>query len=352
MTEPTTRELLARLEVQGAQLAAIQAQLARRTRYRHTMRRLLPLGVVALLIALMPLSLLAATPFTDLNPGSVHNPNIDAIYNAGITKGCDPDRAYCPSGTVTREEMASFLARTAGLGNNPPVANAKTAQTVPDGSVTVSKLSPAGSTAGQVLASTGNGVAWQNASGGVTGPQGPAGPQGATGAQGPQGPQGMTGAQGVPGQPGTPGATGPAGTGNVATFYDDTLGAVMISGDRNTLTYVNVATVTLTIPAGGGHLVNLLALLSGYGPATSIPVGARLTVDGTQVIGPIYGTTNGIYHTENGQLVLYETSAVELTRTLLLMPGSHTIVLQGTYQGSPFTVRTRELSAIDLGGQP
>jgi len=30
---------------------------------------------------------------------------------------------------VTRQEMASFLARAAGLGTNPPVANAKTAQT-------------------------------------------------------------------------------------------------------------------------------------------------------------------------------------------------------------------------------
>lgn len=112
------------------ELAAVHARLDRVTR-RPTRRRLFarfaPLGIVALLVALLPLSLLAANPFTDLNPGSVHNANIDAIFNAGITTGCDPGIAYCPNDNVTREEMASFLARTAGLGANPPVANAKTA---------------------------------------------------------------------------------------------------------------------------------------------------------------------------------------------------------------------------------
>jgi len=54
--------------------------------------------------------------------------------------------------------MASFLARTAGPGSNPPVVNAKTAQTVPDGSVTTSKLSGAGSMPGQALIATGQGV--------------------------------------------------------------------------------------------------------------------------------------------------------------------------------------------------
>ena len=79
-----------------------------------------PLGLAALLVALVPLATLAANPFTDLNPGSVHNANIDAIYNAGITTGCDPGVAYCPNGLVTREEMASFLARTAGSATTRP----------------------------------------------------------------------------------------------------------------------------------------------------------------------------------------------------------------------------------------
>jgi hypothetical protein len=64
--------------------------------------------------------------------GAVHQSNIQAIGNAGITTGFeDPNntsaRLYNPKGQVTREEMASFLARTAG--GNPPVVNANTAVT-------------------------------------------------------------------------------------------------------------------------------------------------------------------------------------------------------------------------------
>jgi hypothetical protein len=40
-----------------------------------------------------------------------------------------PNVSYCPKDNVTREEMASFLARLGGLGSNPPVANALTAMT-------------------------------------------------------------------------------------------------------------------------------------------------------------------------------------------------------------------------------
>ncbi len=65
----------------------------------------------------------------DLNPGSGHNANINAIADAGITLGCSDTTHYCPNDFVTREQMASFLARTAGLGSNAPIANAKTAQT-------------------------------------------------------------------------------------------------------------------------------------------------------------------------------------------------------------------------------
>ncbi|HEY8597804.1 MAG TPA: hypothetical protein VIL85_05195 [Thermomicrobiales bacterium] len=115
-----------------ARLDAQEAEIVRLKHRRRFPRRLPPVLLAALLVALVPLATLAANPFNDLNFGSVHNANIDAIYNAGITTGCDPDVAYCPSGTVTREEMASFLARTAGLGTNPPVANAKTAQTAGD----------------------------------------------------------------------------------------------------------------------------------------------------------------------------------------------------------------------------
>lgn len=108
---------------------------------RGHIRRLMPLLVVALLVALMPLSLLAAGPvFSDLGTAApVHQPNIQAIGDVGITTGfedpADPTkRLYNPKDNVTREEMTSFLARTAGLGTNPPVANAKTAQTATNAS--------------------------------------------------------------------------------------------------------------------------------------------------------------------------------------------------------------------------
>ncbi len=39
---------------------------------------------------------------------------IEALVDAGITKGCDVDR-FCPQGAVTRGQMAAFLNR-AGLG--------------------------------------------------------------------------------------------------------------------------------------------------------------------------------------------------------------------------------------------
>jgi hypothetical protein len=126
MATPSMQDVLAQLASQQAQIADLQA--ARRRARRRFPRRLLPLALVALFVALMPLSAFAAISFNDLNAGSVHNPNIQAIADAGITTGCVPNVSYCPNDNVTREEMASFLARTAGLGDNPPVADAATLQ--------------------------------------------------------------------------------------------------------------------------------------------------------------------------------------------------------------------------------
>lgn len=85
--------------------------------------------MLTLFVALLPASLLARDRFGDVppQPEYSHHDNIDLIADAGITIGCggDPTR-YCPNGYVTRGEMATFLARVAGLGNNPPVVNAKT----------------------------------------------------------------------------------------------------------------------------------------------------------------------------------------------------------------------------------
>jgi SpoIID/LytB domain protein len=55
-------------------------------------------------------------PFTDIN-GSVHYDDIVYIEDQGITQGCNPpsNTHYCPTGLVTRGEMAAFLVRSLGL---------------------------------------------------------------------------------------------------------------------------------------------------------------------------------------------------------------------------------------------
>ena len=48
--------------------------------------------------------------------GSTHEASIDALASAGITSGCatNPNR-YCPHNTVTRAQMATFLAHATGI---------------------------------------------------------------------------------------------------------------------------------------------------------------------------------------------------------------------------------------------
>jgi hypothetical protein len=58
--------------------------------------------------------------FSD-DAGSPHEEDINAVAAAGITVGCNPptnDR-FCPSRSVTRGEMASFLARGLGYTGDP-----------------------------------------------------------------------------------------------------------------------------------------------------------------------------------------------------------------------------------------
>lgn len=74
--------------------------------------------LVLLLVGVAALPASAELPpggtFTDDN-GSPHEPNIEAIAAAQITAGCDASRAlFCPNGSVTRAEMASFLVRSLG----------------------------------------------------------------------------------------------------------------------------------------------------------------------------------------------------------------------------------------------
>lgn len=56
-------------------------------------------------------------PFSD-DDGSVHEADIVALYERGITRGCD-DTRYCPERPVTRGEMASLLVRSFGLKGSP-----------------------------------------------------------------------------------------------------------------------------------------------------------------------------------------------------------------------------------------
>ncbi|MFQ5555573.1 MAG: hypothetical protein ACE5GC_09440 [Acidimicrobiia bacterium] len=57
--------------------------------------------------------------FSDDN-GNVHEGSIEAIAAEAITRGCNPpaNDLYCPSGTVTRGQMAAFLVRALGLTDN------------------------------------------------------------------------------------------------------------------------------------------------------------------------------------------------------------------------------------------
>lgn len=53
-----------------------------------------------------------ADPFTD-DEGNVHESNINRLAEAGIAGGCSAAR-YCPAGLVSREQMAAFLYRALG----------------------------------------------------------------------------------------------------------------------------------------------------------------------------------------------------------------------------------------------
>jgi len=54
--------------------------------------------------------------------GSVHEPAINSIADAGVTVGCNPPEndQFCPNDPVTRAQMASFLVRALGLTPLPP----------------------------------------------------------------------------------------------------------------------------------------------------------------------------------------------------------------------------------------
>ncbi|HEY8598522.1 MAG TPA: hypothetical protein VIL85_08835 [Thermomicrobiales bacterium] len=206
--------------------------LRREVRGQRRRSRMLLLTLVAL-VALVPGALLAANPFNDLNAGSPHNGNIDAIYNAGITTGCDPNVSYCPTDLVTRQEMASFLARTAGLGDNPPVANAKTAQTATNATQLGGQPASAYQLAGQPIANAANAANAATLSG-----------------------------------------YAPGALNRVA--FSAAPRAGLLPGDGSV---TEVARVTLTIPGPGGQAVAVRGTVNLYNIATGGDIIARLVQD-------------------------------------------------------------------------
>jgi len=64
--------------------------------------------------ALDDLAPLAGTQFTDLPADYVHTPAINALAEAGITRGCAIDR-FCPTARVTRAQLAAFVVRALHL---------------------------------------------------------------------------------------------------------------------------------------------------------------------------------------------------------------------------------------------
>jgi hypothetical protein len=61
-----------------------------------------------------------ASPFVDVGSGSVHAGAVGAMAHAGITVGCRP-RHYCPNELVTRAQMATLLQRAYALAPAPAV---------------------------------------------------------------------------------------------------------------------------------------------------------------------------------------------------------------------------------------
>ena len=144
---------------------------------------------------LLPVVAFAVTDFIDVDDSNVFKADIEWMAANGITKGCNPpanDR-YCPSVTVTREQMAAFMHRLA-------LSQAVDAGTV-QGFTAVElqgQTGPAGPTGPQGPPGD-DGVDGADGTPGPAGPAGPAGADGAQGPVGPAGPQGPAGADGVDG---------------------------------------------------------------------------------------------------------------------------------------------------------
>ena len=85
--------------------------------------------VTALVVA--PATVWATHAFQDVPDDNTFHEDIEAISEAGVTKGCNPpaNTEYCPEDDVTREQMAAFLNRLGALeAGATPVVDARTVQ--------------------------------------------------------------------------------------------------------------------------------------------------------------------------------------------------------------------------------
>ncbi|HJU81638.1 MAG TPA: S-layer homology domain-containing protein [Acidimicrobiia bacterium] len=69
--------------------------------------------MASFLVRAMELTPQTTGPFADIAT-NIHAPNINALAAASITTGCSPT-AYCPDQVVSREQMATFLTRALEL---------------------------------------------------------------------------------------------------------------------------------------------------------------------------------------------------------------------------------------------
>lgn len=85
------------------------------------------LAISILAVILIPVVAVASDKFTDVPDSNIFHNDIAWMADNGITAGCNPpaNDQYCPSATVTREQMAAFMHR---LGVNQ-VVDAATAVT-------------------------------------------------------------------------------------------------------------------------------------------------------------------------------------------------------------------------------
>lgn len=89
----------------------------------------LSVAVLAALIA-APTAVWASHSFVDVPDDHVFHDDIDAIADAGVTRGCNPpdNTEYCPDEVVTRGQMAAFMNRLGALDGGEPVVDARTVQ--------------------------------------------------------------------------------------------------------------------------------------------------------------------------------------------------------------------------------